>query len=271
MSIWNTSWRTGCIANVVEVVASQDGNPEKAILSLIESFQGQTAICGTLAKWLADLRSADSKNGNVNEVVGTAPQSIADSIRETAQDVVDRIAKERFSKTGGDSILNLSKSEAAFLEDMMDSKRWRTLLIDLTATHKDSALLMYCLRAISKRGYHREIVKRINQSEHFSVFNAMLQSELAVVGKTAISASSDVDTSIGLEELVNDLRRTCTATAYTYLYSVEVSRLIWSFLLISMQYSVPRPNEDFMFRFAFAGPSALGVTSRRRSRIHVWT
>jgi len=212
---------TACTANVLEVVSSH-GNPEKAILALIDNYHGQTAICGTLANWLADLRSSCTNSQNVNEVVGSAHQSVADEIRETAQAVVSLIAKERFSKSGGASILNLSKSQAAFLEDMIGSSRWRKLLIDLSATHKDSALLMYCIRAISKRGYHRELVKRMNPSEYFSVFNAMLQSELAVVGKTAVCASSDVDTSMGLEDLVNDLRRTCTATAFTYLYSIEV-------------------------------------------------
>ena len=197
-------------------------------MALIDNFQGQTAICGTLAKWLADLRSASSNNSDVNEVVGTARQSVADEIRDTTQDVVSQIAKERFSKTGGDNILNLDKAEAAFLQDMINSNRWRKLLIDLAATNKDSALLMYCIQTISKRGYHRELVKRMNPSEYFSVFNAMLQSELAVVGKASISASSDVDTSIGLEELVNDLRRTCTATEFTYLYSIEVCDLVHS-------------------------------------------
>lgn len=212
----------GCTANVLEVVTSQEGNPTKAITALIDNFQGQTAICGTITTWLADLRSVSSNNSNINEVIGTASHSVADSIRGTAQDIVAQLAKERFSKKSGDSILNLSKSEAAFLEDMIESNRWRKLLIDLAASNKDSSLLMYCIRAISKRGYHRELVKRMNPSEYFSVFNSMLQSELAVVGRTAISASDD--NSIGLEELVNDLRRTCTATAFTYLYSIEVLR-----------------------------------------------
>ena len=212
----------GCTANVLEVVASQDGNPEKAIVALIDNFHGQTAICGILAKWLADLRSASTNNSDVNELVGTAKHSVADGIRETAQDVIALVAKERFSNKSGDSILDLSKSEAAFLEDMIDSNRWRKLLIDLSASNKESALLMYCIRTISKKGYHRELVKRMNPSEYFSVFNSMLQSELTIVGKTAISASNDVDTSIGLEELVADLHRTCTATAFTYLYSIEV-------------------------------------------------
>ena len=96
-------------------------------------------------------------------------------------------------------------------------------MIDLAARNKDDALLMYCIRTISKKGFHRELVKRMEPAEYYAVFNSMLQSEVSVVGKTAISASNDVDTSIGLEELVNDLRRTCTATSYTYLYSIEVS------------------------------------------------
>jgi hypothetical protein len=84
----------------------------------------------------------------------------------------------------------------------------------------------------------------MNPSEYFSVFNSMLQSELTIVGKTAISASNDVDTSIGLEELVSDLHRTCTATAFTYLYSIEVraQEFAKSALLGVSNFSLPVSN-----------------------------
>ena len=210
--------------HVTEVVTSEGGNPQKAIQALIESYHGQTAICGLLSRWLADLRS---QSASVDATEQAKLFNVAaDDIRQMAQDVVNRMAKERFTKTGGDSILNLSRSEATFLEDMMDSSRWRKLLIDLSASNKDSALLMYCLKAISQRGHHREIARRINQSDHFVVFNAMLASELTVVGKIAVSACRDDDTSIGLEELVGDLRRTCTSTSYTYIYAIEVIDLL---------------------------------------------
>jgi hypothetical protein len=207
--------------HVTVVVTNEGGNPQKAIQALSESYYGQTAVCGLLGRWLADLKS-QSATSDATERSQLFTQS-TDDIRQMAQDVVNRISKERFTKTGGDSILNLSRSEAAFLEDMMDSNRWRKLLIDLSASNKDSALLMYCLQAISKRGHHREIARRINQSDHFAVFNAMLASELTVVGKIAVSACRDSDTSINLDELVGDLRRTCTSTAYTYIYAIEVS------------------------------------------------
>ena len=210
------------ISNVTEVVTNEGGKAQKAIQALIDSFRGQTAVCGLLARWLADLRSSSSQPDSTEQ---TRPSdAIADEIRETAQDVVNRLAKERFSKETGDSILVLSKSEAAFLEDMMDSPRWRKLLIDLYASHKDSAVLKYCLGAISNRGYHREIAKRVDQSEHFAVFNAMLLSELAVVGRFAVSTGNEFSTTIGLEEIVNDLPRACTTTSYTYLYSLQVMR-----------------------------------------------
>jgi hypothetical protein len=211
----------GCITHVTELVTSEGGNPQKAIAALIDNYHGQSAVCGLLGRWLADLRSSsDSKEQSIPS------EGVADDIREIAQDVINRVATERFSKESEESIVGLSKP--AFLEDMMDSSRWRKLLIDLSASHKDSAVLKYCLGAISKRGHHREIARRVNQSDHFAVFDAMLLSELAVIGKLAVSAGGDSATSIGLEELITDLRRTCTSTSYTYLYSLEVLRYLES-------------------------------------------
>eukprot|EP00536_Pseudo-nitzschia_multiseries_P004022 jgi/Psemu1/284807/fgenesh1_pg.65_\ len=217
---------TGILSHLTEVVKSDERNPKNAIQALTESAHGQTAVCGLLGRWLADLKSQTSSSSGTTDADAHAKrfQKSADGIREMTQEVVNRIVKESFTHKGGDNILDLSRSEAAFLEDMMDSNRWRKLLIDLSASNKDSALLMYCLQSISKRGHHREIARRINQSEHFPVFNAMLASELAVIGKISVSSCHDHDTSISLNELVGDLRRICTSTSYTYLYGFEVLR-----------------------------------------------
>ena len=216
-----------CMNNVTEVAASEGGNPQKALSTLINNYQGQTAVCGLLSRWLADIRTSSTASASVAAAPSDSPSEAAmDQVREAAEDVVYRVAKERFSKETGDKILDLSKAEAAFLEDMIDSPRWRKLLIDLSASHKDSGVLIYCLRAISKKGFHREIAKRVNQSDHFAVFNAMLQSELTILGNVAVSSGSDPTSSIGLEELVNDLRRACSSTSYTYLYSIEALRVL---------------------------------------------
>ena len=122
---------------MTEVVTSQGGNPQKAIQALIESYHGQTAICGLLGLWLADLRTQSASIDPSDQ--SKLFKDSADKIRQMAQDVVNRVAKERFTKTGGDSILNLKRSEAVFLEAMMDSKNWRKLLIDLSASNKVQA------------------------------------------------------------------------------------------------------------------------------------
>lgn len=89
-----------------------------------------------------------------------------------------------------------------------------------------SGVCRYCLQSISKRGHHREIAKRIDQSDYFGVFNGMFASELSIIGKLAIGSNvdvlpsgTDIASSIG-----TDLLRTCTSTAYTYVYAIEVSR-----------------------------------------------
>lgn len=218
----------GIMTHVTEIVSRDNMKKESVIHALSKSYSGTTAVCGLLSRWLADLKSVSA----ASDVVDTEKRSLkqtkafrksADDIREMAQDVMFNISREKFTNIGGDNILNLQKAEVVFLEKMMDSKRWRALLIDLSASNKDSAMLRYCLKTISKRGHHREIASRTDQSDHFAVFDAMLASELAAVGKIAVSISQKQDSTIPLEELVCGLRRTCTSTAYTYIFALEVS------------------------------------------------
>lgn len=213
-----------CVTSIAAVANSQGGNPDNALAMLVDKYQGQPAVCGLLGRWIARLRTSNSKpsSGWVEspETLATA----ADEIRASIEEVINRIATENFSKDVGDNILNLSPEDVSFLQDMIDSSRWRKLLIDLLAAHKESAVLKLCLRLISKRGHHREIARRINQSEHFTVFHQMLQSELTAVGRMAVSAGSD--SSVGFPELVHDLVRACTSTSYTYVYSLEVLRAL---------------------------------------------
>ena len=71
----------------------------------------------------------------------------------------------------------------------------------------------------------------------------MLQSELAAIGKLAVSAGTDPVTSIGMDELINDLKRACTATSYTYLYSLQVLRALESKARKELQ-ELERESED---------------------------
>ena len=237
-----------CIANVLEVAAANEGNQAKGVFALIENYHGQTAVCGLLGRWLMDLNRSKKQSATPSREaqrlsdLSKANDGDADKIRETVQNVINKIAKERFTEAAGDSMMRLSKTEAAFLQDMMDSPRWRKLLIDLVASHKDSAVLVYCLNGIAERGHHREIAQRINISEHFFFFDAMLRSELATIGGQAVSAGSDVACATGMDGLIRDLLRTCSATSYTYLYSVQVLRTLERMALEEIDAAIQAEN-----------------------------
>lgn len=117
----------------------------KAIQCLSNSFHGQTAICGLLCSWIRTLTSSSTGNSSNSANTSTAiatPHTIMDSIRTIVEKVIHGIVLENYSKEKDENILRLRKREVQFLEDMMDSDRWRRLLIDLSTKHKDSALLM---------------------------------------------------------------------------------------------------------------------------------
>ena len=105
----------GILSDLIEVVKSE-GNEKNAIQALSESARGQTAVCGLLSRWLADLKSQTSSSSSTVDAAAHTKrfQKSADRIREMTQEVVNLIVKERFTKKGGDSILALSKSDTAF-------------------------------------------------------------------------------------------------------------------------------------------------------------
>jgi len=235
------TWGADCLDNVAELIDQLGGNVggPKAMQALISSNHGLTAVCGLLSLWITELRTT------LTMTTGESPSKVKpsaskncgspqDQVRSIVEDIISRFARENFTVAKGDNILNLSKSEVAFLEEMIDNQRWRRLLIDLSATYKDSALLTYCLKSISKRGHHREIAKRINQSDYFGVFNAMLTSELEYLGRVGIAngngegdgEGADDETPESFDGVISDLRRTCTSTSYTYYYTREVLRVL---------------------------------------------
>jgi hypothetical protein len=200
-----------------------------------------------LTKWLVDIstnNTSDTSKTASSTNFSKQRNDAADPIRTLIESVITKTAKEYYTKEAQQNILNLkSASDRNFLQEMMEHSPWRKLLIDLSATFPNSPLLTYCLKEISKRGYHREIAKRIkNQSDYFDVFHGMLLSELCRLGNTAVNGNIfNVDNinvvketqkgseleeewNIDMETLVQDLKRTCTSTGYTYIYTMEVRK-----------------------------------------------
>jgi hypothetical protein len=230
----------------------REGHANDAMASIVNGYTGQTAICGLLAKWLLDLKvntnvASDTKNTinslqskqSTNDLKTQSTKITANTIRSSLEQVLASTAISNFNNAAQSKILSLSRKERSFLENMMDHARWRRLWMDLSAQHSDSALLTYCLQNISKRGHHREIARRMNQSDYFEVFHGMLISELGVLGKIGVNCHTEMYSddeeqdvrvmdeagSVGRmeeEDLIPTLIRTCTNTGYTYLYAQEI-------------------------------------------------
>jgi len=226
------------IQNVGTLITNLGGEEggTMAINSLLKEYVAQTAICWLISSWIYDLKIAKaSADGNISSIENkdsrdiiqaSLENSTAESVRGIVEQIIIKSAKLNYSSSGEKIILSLSRSERAFLYEMMEHERWRRLLIDLTSIHKDSALLTLCLQSISKKGHHREITKRINQSDYFIVYHGMLTSELGILAKYSVNGGGYVEPgksdSGNMSSLVNDLKRSCTSTAYTYVYAMEI-------------------------------------------------
>ena len=259
---------SNCPMHVSEVLNNMGGQQggQFVMTNLIQGYVGQTAIAALLANWLTTFRRAKRKQkqkhtpsttpadaaairqrqiisssqhhtnnnntNNNNNNNNSDSSSAVQSVRNFMEQVIAKLAKDRYNVEGGDYILtNLSKQEAAFLQTMMKDTSWRRLLIDLSAQHQHSALLMYCLNRISEMGHHREIVSRINQSDYFTVFHNMLTSELSTMIQNTNNTknnnnnnhnNNNNDNDYTMDRIIQDLQRTCTSTSYTYIYAMTV-------------------------------------------------
>ncbi|KAL7544566.1 hypothetical protein ACHAWF_007946 [Thalassiosira exigua] len=241
------------IGALVKELGAQVAGP-KAMQSLMNGYVGGATACGLMGLWLAELKSAgkgrgggggDASEGGSGAAARSAAGSDAggggggvgaeafrrgaDAARDVAGSVLGRLARERFTTDLGDAIVKLSKREAAFVDGMIKSDRWRALLIDLAGANRDSRLFMYCLQSIADQGHHRAIAGRVGQSDYFGVFNSVLSSELTALAKIAVDGHAqevlqmaEDDGGDAMGSVVADLRTTCSSTSYTYLYAMRV-------------------------------------------------
>lgn len=110
---------------------------------------------------------------------------------------------------------------------------WRRLLIELSDEHRESILLNWCIRELSRLGYHREIAQVIRESDYFSVCNELLVDTLQRLGSaiaeggstasTSVSTNADgaadVNAKVSVSSLMTDLKRMCCSTEYMFIYS----------------------------------------------------
>ena len=87
---------------------------------------------------------------------------------------------------------------------------------ELDSAHRDSALLKYCVRALSRDGRDGEIAAAAPVADEFGVFEGALVDSLAQIP----GASAEQ-----LDALLPHLARVCGETAFTHLYAGDTPPL----------------------------------------------
>jgi len=234
------------VNTLVAVLGGQGG--VQAMTSITKGYVGESTLCGLLTQWILEYQLAMiHSGGDLQKATATGSQPISNDdtystlnatfIQSIIEKVFTKLAQKHFTKENEDWILHLPKTKRGFLKEMMEHSEWRRLLIQLSeSTKRNSALLTFCLQTMTEQGYHREIAKHMSQSgDYFRVFYSMLLSEVSSLGLLAVqgsgyNGSQKDDDTCALEDLLRDLKRNCSNSAYTYIYTMVFLReLIDSF------------------------------------------
>lgn len=166
----------------------------KSIVSrLTGSYTGLPRMAQDVAEWifLADCMSSAHTDEEVNAAVNSPITSIEHDtfIEDVISSHLNALARKSFDKTLADELITHTTKPPSWLYNMMDDSTWRRLLLELLDAEKGySPLLYFCLRHISKSGYHREILQIVRESQYFEVFNELIISTLASVSDCVICA-----------------------------------------------------------------------------------
>jgi hypothetical protein len=149
-----------CAEEVMQTLIDKHQQDQKSIISrLTGSYTGTARMLQVVAEWLFLADSIASANTEEElEAKLNVPIDDAEHDEMTERIIsahLSEFAKKTFNKSLADKLIVLTSKPPRWLSDMMKDPTWRQLLLDLIGSTKDSALLNYCLREISKMGYHR--------------------------------------------------------------------------------------------------------------------
>eukprot|EP00520_Triparma_pacifica_P006921 CAMPEP_0118645826 /NCGR_PEP_ID=MMETSP0785-20121206/7718_1 /TAXON_ID=91992 /ORGANISM="Bolidomonas pacifica, Strain CCMP 1866" /LENGTH=445 /DNA_ID=CAMNT_0006537755 /DNA_START=119 /DNA_END=1454 /DNA_ORIENTATION=- len=196
-----------CLSKLVKYQAAMGGTiPPSAVSSLVSSYTSIPNECGMICSWLRELEGHTPAHEQV--------------VREVYEETVKECIEEGFRAEKADEVLKMDKKDVGFLDGILGEKCWRRMLINLQGDHKDSALLTYCLKQISKRGHHDELA---GQTDYFSVFNGMLISEIKTFLKSDFElVEEEGRTETAFDKALIKLVKICLSAPHVFVYSQAV-------------------------------------------------
>jgi len=158
------------IFEIIEILIKEAGwKPETIVQRLVDNYVGYAQMCHLVSCWLAIAKSTSSEAAlfSTTQFDGTStlnglhvmnkPDG-SGILLEAERVLIDKLSlviRKRFNKSAADELLDKGIEVPAWIVEMIQFNMWRKVLIELFDENRGSALLGYCLRRISKLGYHR--------------------------------------------------------------------------------------------------------------------
>ena len=180
---------------------------------LAGNYRGLANMSLLMAGWLQDLAGD-----------GTEPDLDA---QELVLEHLKAQIKSNFDLDKADALLFGREEDRKFIDEMMEHRRWRRLLMEVFAVHKASKLLGgYCMQHLSRAGRNTEMADIISVEDYWSVARGVLTELLAEV-----PWGDHVD----LWKLLTNLKRICCSTSYLHAFSQDVVYRLETELLAKAQ------------------------------------
>eukprot|EP00879_Flechtneria_rotunda_P021413 GHRR01022570.1.p1 GENE.GHRR01022570.1~~GHRR01022570.1.p1 ORF type:complete len:302 (+),score=121.38 GHRR01022570.1:122-1027(+) len=207
------------------------GKPQAAIEDLSENFSGYAQMCNVMCRWLeiADVRVPGSNGsskattaaaatghaaGHAHPAAATAEGARSDgSIVPDEFELLQELAKERFNAAKFLGVFRRGNPD--WLHELINHRRGRQLIYELSATHRNSLLLNYAIQRILKQGHQDEVaVVGSALASYFEVYHRLLASRLS----GAIRATTPQQ----LLQIAAEISESCVDCQHTYVHAQQL-------------------------------------------------
>ena len=229
---------------ITRLITKFQDQPSSIVDQVQDSYVGVPHMTHIVAEWISlaehigDMQQSSGESDatdNRRQLSSSVNNFEGDMKIDAKEIIMSRLGKlvyEQFDRNAADEMVGTSTSVPKFLTEMIADPSWRKLLIELYDMNRDSVLLRWCLRQISEKGHHREIAQIIREIDLFEILPELIVS----MSSSVISATTNI------QHAVEDLKRMCYHSDYSYFYAENLLLAVESNL--NQKNSIDDPNTN---------------------------
>eukprot|EP01117_Protostelium_nocturnum_P012647 TRINITY_DN4655_c0_g1_i3.p2 TRINITY_DN4655_c0_g1~~TRINITY_DN4655_c0_g1_i3.p2 ORF type:complete len:569 (-),score=175.29 TRINITY_DN4655_c0_g1_i3:1490-3196(-) len=168
------------------------GQPQVAVSSIVENYRGLAQMSNLLGEWLA--------------FSGMSEEEISKTVGDSVRSHITKI----FDPKKADTIFSEGAAPPTWLDQMILQQSARSMIYQLSESHRNCLMLNFCLQKISDRGFETELGSLVSASSYYGVFNRAFREHL--LNLCTLDEFS-------LHQALPEFKKICCSSEQTYLYS----------------------------------------------------